>query len=433
MFSGFNSARTNGRKRSASSIAMALALATGTAVAVAGFASPAYAQKKPKAPKVEYSKPFVAAYEPVAKAFEAVAEGGDYAAIKAQFPGVVSAIGNEDDRYAAGQFGLTLGNKAKDTALQQQGLELMLASGKVAPEQIGQFQFFVGNLAYQAKDYAKARTALEAALAAGYVDDQAQALVMESYFGSGATNEGLAYLSKVVADRQAAGTAVPESWVVRGLAMAYKAKAAAQTNDLAALLVSTNPTPANWQASLQVVREVNQWSPEEVVDLGRLMMISGGMKADYDLAEYLEAADPRKLPNEVISALDAATAAGVIPANAPRFAEFRQIAQERAAADRADAAKAAGQAQATGTAALGTGDLLLSVGNYAAAEAMYQQAIDKGGVDANRALTRKGIAQVRQGKTAEAKATFAQVQGTRVPLAKMWAIYAAAPATAAGG
>jgi hypothetical protein len=430
MFSGFNS---KGRTRSGSSIAMALALATGGAVAVAGFATPAYAQKKPKAPKVEYSKPFVTAYEPVAKAFEAVAEGGDLSAVKAQFPGVVSAVGNEDDRYAAGQLGLSLGNKAKDPALQQQGLELMLASGKVPPEQLGQFQFFVGNLAYQAKDYAKSRTALEAALAAGYTDEQTHALIMESYFQSNAPAEGLAYLAKVAAARQAAGQPVPEGWLVRGLQVAYNSKAAAQSNELAALLVAGGPTPKNWQAALQVVRELTPWTPEESLDLSRLMQVSGGMQRDYDLAEYLEAADPRKLPNEVIAALDTATAAGVIQANAPRFAEYRQIAQERAAADRADAAKSASQAQATGTAALGTADLLLSVGNYAAAEAMYQQAIDKGGIDVNRALNRKGIAQVRQGKAAEAKATFAQVQGTRAPLAKLWAIYADAPATAAGG
>jgi hypothetical protein len=200
--------------------------------------------------------------------------------------------------------------------------------------------------------------------------------------------------------------------------------------------VASSPTAKNWQAALQVVREVNSgWGTEEVLDLGRLMMASGGMRTDNDLIEYIEAADPRKLSNEVLAALDAGTKAGLIQQTAPRFAEVRQIAQERSAADKADAAKAKGSAPATGTAALGNADLLLSIGDYAGAEAMYQTAIDKGGIDNNRALTRKGIAQARQGKTAEAEATFAQVQGTRAPLAKLWAIYAekgtAAPATAA--
>jgi hypothetical protein len=416
---------------------LALALTTGAAIGVAGFTEPAYAQKKAKESKeakLQNSKAFIEAYEPVEKAFKAVAEGGDYSAIKTQVPGMVAAVQNEDDRFVAGQMALVIGNKSTDPLLQRQGLELMLASGKVAPEQVGQFQYFVGNLAYQAKDYAAARTALEAAVAAGFSDDQLPALMAESYFGANATNEGLAYLSKVAHERQAAGQAVPESWLLRGLQVAYQAKNAAASNDLAALLVATNPTPKNWQAALQVVRELNTgWTTEETLDLSRLMMVSGGMQRDYDLAEYVEAADPRKLSNEVLTALDTATKAGVIEANAPRFAEFRQIAQERAAADKADAAKAKDSAPASGTAALGNADLLLSVGDFAGAEAMYQLAIDKGGIDANRALTRKGIAQVRQGKAAEAKATFAQVQGARASLAHLWAIYADKNGAASSG
>lgn len=427
MFRAFHSARIKGLT---SRFALALALATGAAVGLTAFAEPAYAQRQPRP---AYSTGFVAVYEPVAQLVNAVPEGGDYSAAKTQLPGVVSAVVNADDRYTAGQLVLLVGNKSNDPALQRQGLELMLASGKVAAEQVGQLQFFVGSLAYQAKDYPAAQTALKAAVAAGYADEQVDALIIESYFQTNAANEGVAHLLNVARTRQAAGQQLPEAWLRRGLQQAYTNKLAAQSNELAALLVTTNPTDVNWQASLQVIREINGFGTEEVLDLSRLMMLSGAMKDQNDLVEYVDAADPRKMSNEVLAALDAATAKGVIPASAPRFAEYRQIAEERAAADRADAARAPGQAQASGTAALATGDLLLSVGNYADAEAMYQQALDKGGIDANRALTRKGIAQLRQGKAAEAKATFAQVQGVRAPLARMWTIYADAPSAAAGG
>lgn len=427
MFRPFNSARITGRSRVASRLALALALTTGVAVGVAGVAEPAYAQKKGKEPKVQNSKGFVAAYEPLDKAYKAVAEGGDYSGVKALVPAMVAAVENEDDRYVAGQMVLLVGNKAADPTLQRQGLELMLASGKVAPEQVGQFQYFVGNLAFQAKDYTAARTALEAAVTAGFQDEQLPALMAETYFATNADKEGLSYLSKAAHAREAAGQAVPESWLLRGLQVAYQAKDSAASNDLAALLVSSNPTPKNWQAALQVVRELNTgWSNEEILDLSRLMMISGGMQRDYDLAEYIEAADPRKLPNEVLAALDNATKAGVIQASAAaRFAEVRQIAQERAAADRTEAASVKGFVPATGVAALGNADLLYSVGDYAGAAALYQAAIEKGGIDANRALTRLGISQLREGKAAEAKATFEKVQGARAPLANLWAIYAA--------
>jgi len=439
MFRAFHSARASKRTQLTSKFALALALTAGVAVGAAGFAEPAYAQQK-KGKAGQNSKGFVAAYEPVNKALEAVPEGGDYSSVKAQIPTLLAAAENEDDRMVAGQMVLVIGNKSTDPKLQRQGLELMLSSGKVPAEQVGQFQYFVANLAYQADDFTAARTALEAATAAGFTDEQLPALMAETYFGTNAKKEGLNYLIKAARDRQAAGQAVPESWMLRGLQVSYEMKDAAASNDLAALLVTASPTPKNWQAALQVMREVNStWTTEEILDLSRLMMDSGGMRTDNDLAEYIDAADPRKLSNEVLAALDTATKAGVINATAPRFADIRQIAQDRAASDRAEAphAKTEAQAAASGTVAFGAGDLFLSIGNYADAEAMYQLAIDKGGVDANRALTRKGIAQARQGKTAEAKATLAQVQGTRAPLANLWAIYAEkgsnSGATAAAG
>lgn len=423
MFRAFQPARSKSRKGFSSTLALALALAAGAAVGVAGFAEPAHAQRQPK---TNYSKAFVAAYEPVAVAFNAVAEGGDYAPVKAQTAGLVAAIGNEDDRFAAGQLILQIGNKTNDPLYQRQGLELMLASGKVAPEQVGQFHFFVGNLAYNAKEFSVARSELQAAMAAGYTKDDPEGLIIESYFQEKAFAEGLSQLTQLSAKRTASGQPLPDAWLLRGLQVAYDNKMVAQANDLSALLVATSPTPKNWLAALQVVRELNQWGNEEILDLSRLMMVTGAMQEDYDLAEYVEAADPRKLANEVIAALDAAAAAGVIAQNEPRFAAFRSLAEARVETDRAEAPGLKGEAQAaaSGTVALGAGDLFFSFGGYADAEAMYQLAIEKGGIDANRALTRKGMAQLRQGKLEEGKATLAQVQGVRAPLAKLWIVYA---------
>src|SRR6187549_104572 len=153
------SARRATARRFGSAMTLALALAGGAIVASA-TASPAAAQNRANrnAPKPQNSEAFVAAYEPIA-AIVAV-ETGDFAAAKAQIPGLVAAIQTADDRNAAGNVVLTLGNKLKDAQLQRQGLELMVASGKADPAQLGQFQFFIGSLAYDARDWAAARTAL---------------------------------------------------------------------------------------------------------------------------------------------------------------------------------------------------------------------------------------------------------------------------------
>jgi hypothetical protein len=54
---------------------------------------------------------------------------------------------------------------------------------------------------------------------------------------------------------------------------------------------------------------------------------------------------------------------------------------------------------------------------------MFQLALEKGGVDRDRVLTRLGIAQANQGKGDAAKATLAQVSGARAPVARMWSAY----------
>ena len=79
---------------------------------------------------------------------------------------------------------------------------------------------------------------------------------------------------------------------------------------------------------------------------------------------------------------------------------------------------------ATAATVSGAADAFLSYGDAAKAESLYAIALNKSGVDANRVLTRLGIAQVDQGKSAEALATLAKVQGPRKPIAQLWSAYA---------
>ena len=82
-------------------------------------------------------------------------------------------------------------------------------------------------------------------------------------------------------------------------------------------------------------------------------------------------------------------------------------------------------ANATGVSVAATADALLSYGQPAKAEALYNLALQRGGIDVQRVQTRIGIAQFDQGKFADAKASFDKVSGVRVPLAQLWSIYSA--------
>ena len=411
-------ARLRSFRGAASSLAMVLALSGGAVIGTAVTGAPAFAQEQPK-----YSKAFVEAYSPVAEV--ANAETGDFAAAKSQLETVYAAVENEDDRNAAGNLALILGNKLKDPALQRRGLEMMLQSGKVAPEQVGQFQFFVGNLAYSAQDWAAARTALEAAVAAGYTQDDPEGLIAETYFSGGQAEQGLDYLKGVAEQRMAAGQPVPEAWLLRGLRTAYESKLADQATDYSALLVQSSPTQRNWLQSLQVVNAMNSLEPQVQLDLLRLMLATDSLTERNEFANYIEAADVRVMSNEVLRVLERGVQAGVFTADDTYYTEVKSLADERAPIDRQEAPGLAAEASsaANGTAAMSAGDVFLSLADYAQAETMFQLALEKGGGDRDRALTRLGIAQAQQGKNDAAKSSFEQVSGARAPVAKMWTAY----------
>lgn len=415
---GFTGSRT--LRGAASAFAMALTLAGGALGGAALIATPAAAQ--------EYTKNFVAVYQPVAEIVSA--EGGDLNAARGQLEGVYAAIGSEDDRNAAGSLTLNIGTKLSDKSLQRRGLEMMLQSGKVAPEQLAQFQFFVGNLAYDANDYAAARTALQAAYDAGYREQDVRPIIAESYFGEGQNQQGIAYIEKLVAEQQAAGEPVNENLIRRALRFAYEGNQADKATELSALLITTNPTTESWKQGLQVVNAMVDLEPQAQLDLLRLMMVTDTLSDRREFVTYIEAADVRVMSNEVQRVLAKGLQQGIFSADDDYYSEVKRLADQRAPIDQREAPALVTEARgaAQGNTAMTAGDVQLSLADYAQAEEMFKLAVEKGATDRDRALTRLGIAQAMQGKAAEAKATLEQVAGARAPVARMWMAYAATKA-----
>jgi len=410
MFLSFASARRNSVRGFGSRFALALALAGGAVVTSAAIAPSAYAQNN--------SRGFAAAYAPVAALV--AGEMPNWPAAGAQFETLVAAIENEDDRNIAGNFALQIGNNTNNPTFQRRGLELMLQSGKVAPEQVGQFQYFVGTLAYQANDFAAARTALQAALTAGYTENEPQGLILQSYLEEGSIAGALDYLNTVTAS----GVAANENWYLRALQESYEGGLAAESLRATTMLVKAVPTTENWMKGLQVINELAELDEQGQLDLLRLMRATGAMTQRAEYVRYIENADPRIMGNEVLGVLAEGVASGQLATGDEYYTEVKGIADSRAPQDRADLEATVREGQ-SGTAldAAVAGDVLYSVADYARAETMYLLAAEKGG-DKNVALTRAGMSQVQQGKYAEAIATLGQVTGPRQPVASLWATWA---------
>lgn len=409
-------------RRAASRFALAIALTSGAALTLA---VPAQAQKKEQASvKTNYSKGFAGAYQPFAAKLNA---GGDLAPLKAELPALHAAAQTADDKYTAGQVTYSLGAKLKDIALQRQGVDMMIGSGSSisAGERPGQI-FAAAQLAYQDKDWARARSLAEQATAAGYTGET-DLLISETYFAQDQGAPGIEVLERAVAEKVAAGEAVPDAWLKRGLAMAYKSNLQPQAARFAGLYAQYYPSASSWGDAIAVQRNAHNFEGQELLDLMRLAERTGSLRSERDYVEYISAADARRLPGETQRIIKAGIAAGMLKSGDVFVTEANSISSARVAADTADLPKLAQDARkpgATVATLMAAGDAYLSYQKPAEAEEFYTLALAKPGVDTARVLTRLGIAQADQGKSAEATATFAKVQGSRQPIAQLWTIYA---------
>lgn len=453
--------------------ALGLALAMG--VAAGGLSAPALAakEKKAEAPKLSPSKAFIPAYSAAKTGFDNAAKRADVTEARNRvvaaenayrsaqgkkarddarvaYDASVTALGTllapelglvdaaftaattPDDKFIAGQLALNLGQLAFDKKLQRRGLQAMVDSGKVAPAEVAKFNYYIGGISYDLKEYPAARTSLQAAIAGGYADSGIEGLLADAYINDNMPAEGLKVLDAAVAKR---GAAAPEDWIKKGIVVAYRSKLPEQAVGFSARLVEGYPSQENWALAISVTRDMSKFQNQENIDLMRLMQRTNSWSEARDYFEYIQAADPRRLPGEALKIVNLGIASGKLDAADPSVADAKSIATGRIAPDKASLPGLEREARAgaaTAATASAAADAFLSYDDPAKAEELYKIALGKPGVDAARALTRLGIAQLDQGKFAEAQETFGKVTGIRAPIARLWSAYAkskvAAPA-----
>lgn len=438
-------------RRSVSSAALALALVSGSALALVALEAPAAAQKaggkekkENKAGKASYSKGFMAAY----KGAEEQSKAGNNEGAKAALPAVIAAIETADDKMAGGGLAYNVGTALSDTALQLQGLDLMIASGKADQAKLGQFNYIGYQIASQAGDHARARPFLEGAIAADYSfeakltdgttrmlgPDDMRVMLAESHFDANDYDGGFKYLNQLIASREAAGQEVPQQWITRGLAVAYNNDQNDAAIGYSKMYAKHYPSQTSWGDAIAIQRNLIDYDPQLTLDLLRLGLRTDALRDTRSYVDYLEAADARRLPGEVSRVIKAGIAAGKLNSGDVYVAEANSTANARINADKADLpalerdARAGGATALTATAA---GDAFLSYQDWAKAEAMYTIAATKPGADLDRVNTRLGIAQLELGKTAEAIESFSKVQGQRKNIADLWKLHAEQKSAAA--
>jgi hypothetical protein len=420
--------------------ALAVALAAGTAVlAVPGFTDAAYAQKKKKkgedaeagAGKPVYTEAFVKAYQPLDAKLKV--PGADVAALKPEILALVPLAATADDKLALGGMIFNAGINGKDIALQLQGAETMLGSGKIKPEETGRYNLIAFQLANELKDTGKARGYLQKAIDLNYAAPNVtvadlQMNMAELFFTEDRNEEGLDYLIDIIEAKKAAGEPVDARLYRRGVSIAYSKEIVPQIYDLVENWVADYPTPENWRDAVNLTRNLNDFEGAVLLDLLRLGKKVGALKEKNDYIFYVESADPRRLPQEVKAVIEDAYTTGVIPKGTDTWIEEQyKSANGLVAADKGalpSLERDANAATAKLRTVMAAGDTFLSYGDYTKAAGFYEKSLTLADADRDTSLTRLGIAQIGAGNVDAAIATFKQVSGARAPIARLWTAYA---------
>ena len=428
-----------------SKFALALSLVAVSA-APAAFAQSNEKPKKDKkgkeaaaAPKKNYSKPFIAAYVPVA---DLLNKTKDAVAAKTEFPKVVAAIGNDDDRYEAGILAINIGAVLKDLAFQEQGIDLLIASASTPADLKREYTFRKGAIAYDSKRFADAEKNMLDAYNLGHRANNIEYLISNAMSQQNKDAEAIAWIGKAIDASKAAGP-VNKTYVVRAAVLSAKAKNYAGAANFYKDLIIAENNPDYWHDALAFFDRSRDFNPEETLDIMRLMRATDGLRFQQEYAGYLDSLSyiGVRYPAEAVSLLDEGFAKGVISRNNVTFSERYNEAKARLAEDTRTLAGTIAPAKASpkGMLASLTGDSFFSHKDYKTAKDLYESALSKapvldkdGGDQTDRTRFRLAMSKTMLGDYAGAKADFDMVTGAnRKAIAEYWVAFITHRANAA--
>ncbi len=350
-------------------------------------------------------------------ALQVAAAGMDRAAQDAALSVARARAQSASARYAVAHFQFQIGRQRNDTAMQTQGAEAMIESGLVTPEEAPGLAAYLAGRALAGRDASKtdrliARLVELQPTNSAILVDYAQytSSFLPTARGPASVTiraNAVSLFQRAFAADQAAGRISPESWYLRGLAVAYdgtrppvsNASFVPATLAFGRYLVAGYPTPGNWRDALAAYRDV-AGDPVLDLDIRRLMRAAGVLAGERDYMEFAGALADARLPGEARAVIDEGLQRNMVESARIAPALATRIAPRAVAADRAALPGLRTRAQA-GTAAVAraAADNFYAYGQYADAATLYALALQKGGEDPNLVNLRLGAALALAGRS----------------------------------
>lgn len=370
--------------------------------------------------KVSLSADFAKAYQDLLNGINA----NDTATIPAKIAAAHAAAKTPEEHYLAYQLQLKAAMATKSEAEIGAAVEGMVNSGVAPQAQLSTLHLALGKVRYNQKKYPEAVAEFEKVLQLDPNNSEASNLIAQSRMVSASPADAVAMLQKNIAQQSAGGAKAPEDLYKRAIGVAYKANLPVAA-DISRQWVAAYPSPSNWSDAIRIYRNLHQLDDVTTLDLLRLARAAGALKGEADYDRYAYAAISKGYPGEAKTVLEEGVKAGAVDLSKTPFKEEMAQAKAKSAGEEASLEGAAKSALAGGTfkAALTTGDLHYTYGQYAKAAELYRAALKRPGADASLVNLHLGMALARSGDKAGATAALNAVTGPRAEIAKYWLAY----------
>lgn len=341
---------------------------------------------------------------------------------------------NSFESYTAQALRYELTVAQRDVKAQRAAVTALLKSPWVPAAQAPRLHFAAAYFAYMLGDYDDALAQLGQAKALGYDGLDASQLTADTYLRKSRPKDARPFLDDALNRERAAGRTIPAAWYDRAISLAYQAGDWKAVGTLYRERLAAYPSREDWRTALANSLATPGLDSQLQLDLYRLQAANGAMASERDYQAYAMLAEKAGYNAEAKSVIEAGRAAGKLTTTQKSTATLmktitpkatKEIAGLPAAATKAGAAKG-------GSASMAVADSYFSLGQYPQAATYYRQAIERGGVDSDRAHSRLGVALARSGDLDAAKAELAQAKGNWSEVAGFWSIWVDHRSKAAG-
>ena len=351
----------------------------------------------------------------------------DAASIPAKLAAAQQVAKTNDDKYVIAVYQTKAATDAGNLAGMRAGIDALRTSGGAETADLIARYNNLGKRYYDAKQLDPSAAAFEQSLALDANNSDALKMLASLREDQGRGAEAVGLMAKSFAAAKAAGMKPKENEYKFAARVAYDSKSPASAEIIRAWLTDY-PNPTNWRDGLRIYRDVNGLDGDAKIDVMRLARAANALNGDGDYFGYVTELITRGYLNEAKAVLDEGGAKKAIDVNKSAFRQFApKLAKAPTRATIEAVAKRALTA-GTGRDAMDAGDTLYGIGAFAEAAPLFKAAAAKGGIDANRANLRYGMALARAGDKAGATAALNAVTGPQANVAKYWLIWLATQA-----